>query len=291
MMTGLAFVTAVVTAFGVVVIGNDVGPVLADVSAARSDVWRPMLVFLCVPIATIVGAVALAAVTGSDRPASAIVTAAAAFGVFVGAGTGRIIWRFLELQTYGEIRGLLDSVAVLLLAGSVFVGGVAGALIGDRLRRTRQARRSSQWSGIVATALITYPTMELIGGRADVGALQLWMLGFMLFALGVAPRIGLVNAEGSTSDRHLPLYAQYDAAARRDQSVAVRLLLGFSAGWMASILVNMSVGSFDGQLTRYVMAWILPVLLVAPGVLAHLDEVTGRSVAPLPAPVKESTWR
>ncbi len=281
----LAFVTAVVTGFGAIVIGNDLGPVLADTAADRTAVWAPLLVFLCAPLSVIAGASALASVTGSRRPTSSLAAAAVVFGTMVGAGIGRAIWRFLELQYYGSIVGQLDSMALLTMVGSVLLGGVAGALIGERVRSTEHADRVSQFSIILATALLTYPTMELIAGRAEVGNRQLWMLAFMLFALALAPRIGLRVAEGSDGERNLTRHELSDLHADRDESAAVRLLIGFSAGWMASILVNMSSFSYDGQLTRYLLAWTLPVLLMAPGVLAHLDRI-GRRETPQAAIVE-----
>ena len=284
-VAALAFVTAVLTGFGVIVIGNDLGPVLADAGADRSAIWRPLLVFLCAPVGAIVAASALAAVTGSRLPASALAAFAVIFGALVGAGSGRIVWRFLEVQTYGEVQGLLDPLAVLVLVSSVLLSGVAGALVGDRVRTTVHAERICQASSIAATALLTYPTMELIAGRPEVGTRQLWMLAFMLFALAIAPRIGLMMAEGAETDPKTTRARRYDLHAERDQSAAVRLLIGFSAGWMASILVNMSGLTFDGQLVRYMVAWTLPALLMSPGILAHLDRF-GRSETQTPVLVE-----
>lgn len=284
-VAALAFVTAVLTGFGVIVIGNDLGPVLAEVGADRSEVWRPLLVFLCAPVAAIVAASALAAVTGSRHPASALAAAAVVFGTLIGAGSGRLIWRFLEVQTYGEVQGLLDTGAIVVLASSVLLGGVGGALIGDRIRPSIHAERISHASSIVATALLTYPSMELIAGRVEVGTRQLWMLAFMLFALAIAPRIGLMMAEGNEVDLLTARANRYDLNAERDQSAAVRLLIGFSAGWMVSILVNMNGLTFDGQLARYVLAWTLPVLLMSPGILAHLDRIGSKDI-PTPAVIE-----
>lgn len=281
-VAALALVTAIVTGFGVVVIGNDLGPILAEPSADRSLIWRPLLFNLCIPIGAIVAASAMASVTGSRRPASVLASGAVAFGTIAGTAVGRVVWRYLEIQTYGAEQGLLDSTAVLVLLASTGVGGVAGALIGDQLRRTSFARRSSQWSAIIATALLTYPTLELVAGSPAVGERQLWMLGFMLFALGVAPRIGLLMAEGQDAPITLDRRELYDLHAQRDQSAAIRLAVGFAAGWMASILVNMSASGFDGQLTRYVLSWGLPVALMAPGILAHLDRLAPRPRAETP---------
>ena len=281
---GLAFVTAVLTGFGVVVIGNDLGSVLADASADRSGMWRPLIVFLCLPISVIVAACSVATVTGSRHPASGMATAAVVVGAAIGSGVGRLVWRFIEVQTYGEVRGLLDGAAILLLVGSVLAAGVAGALIGDRFGSHRRAERVGQVANIVATALIAYPTMELIAGRQEIGSQKLWMLGFMLLALGLAPRIGLMTAEGEDS-RTLQLDEFYDVHAQRDNSASVRLAIGFAAGWMASILVHTTQASFDGQLGRYMMAWILPIVLAAPGILAHLDRLTGRAPELEPAPI------
>lgn len=280
---GLAFVTAVLTGFGVVVIGNDLGTALADASADRSQIWRPLLVFLCLPISVIVAASSVATVTGSRHPASAMAIAAVGFGTVVGAGSGRLVWRFIEVQTYGQVRGLLDGTAILLLAGCVLAAGAAGALIGDRFRNRPSSERVSQRANIVATALIAYAAMELIAGSPDLGTQKLWMLGFMLLALGLAPRIGLRAAEGQGN---LRLDEFYDVQAQRDNSASVRLVIGFAAGWMTSILVHATQASFDGQIGRYVMAWILPVVLAAPGILAHLDRLTGRAQNLEAAPVE-----
>ncbi|MFW2380442.1 MAG: hypothetical protein ACN4GZ_01700 [Acidimicrobiales bacterium] len=270
---GLAFVTAVVAGFGTVVIGNDLGMVLADASANRSEVWRPLLIFLCLPLSVIVGASAVATVTGSRRPASIMASAAVGFGTLVGVTSGRLVWQYIEIQTYGEVRGLLDTTALLVVAGSILAGGVAGALVGDQFGAHPQAKRISQWSNIVATALLTYAAMELIAGREKVGAQQLWMLGFMLLALGLAPRIGLILAEGDDDDERVANERFSGLHAQRDHSASVRLLVGFAAGWMTSMLVNMTGQTFDGQLFRYLIAWTLPLLLAAPGILAHFDRL------------------
>ena len=269
---GLAFVTAVLAGFGTVVIGNDLGIALADETAGRQDVWRPLLVFLCLPLSVIVGMSAIATVTGSRHPASGMASAAVTFGTVLGVASGRLVWRYIEVQTYGEVRNLLDVSATLVLAGSILAGGVAGALVGDGFGTHTHAKRISQWSNIVATALLTYPTMELFAGRKEVSTQQLWMLGFMLLALGLAPRIGLLMAEGQ-DDKGLTREQIYGLQAQRDHSASVRLLVGFAAGWMTSILVNMTEQTFDGQLNRYVIAWSLPVLLAAPGILAHIDQL------------------
>ena len=268
--------TAVLTGFGVVVIGNDLGTVLADASADRSGIWRPLFVFLCLPISVIVAASAVATVTGSRHPASGMASAAVGFGTVIGIGSGRLVWRFIEVQTYGEVQGLLDGTATLVLGGSVLAAGLAGALIGDRFGAHPNAERVGQAANIVATALIAYATMELIAGREELTTQKLWMLGFMLLSLGLAPRIGLVAAEGAdTTTRKANNF--YDVHAQRDNSASVRLVIGFAAGWMTSILVHTTQASFDGQLGRYVMAWILPIMLAAPGILAHIDRLTDRS--------------
>ncbi len=277
--------TAVLTGFGIVVIGNDLGSVLADPSVDRSLIWRPLLVFLCLPIAVIVGASSVATVTGSRQPASGMASAAVLFGTIVGTGSGRLVWRFIEVQAYGQVQDRLDGTAILLLAGSVLTAGVAGALIGDRFGTRPSAERIGQAANIIATALIAYATMELIAGSPDLGTQKLWMLGFMLLALGLAPRIGLSSAEGeNASIRRLDEF--YDVHAQRDNSASVRLMIGFAAGWMTSILVHTTQSSFEGQLGRYLMAWILPVMLAAPGILAHLDRLTGRSEKLEPAPIE-----
>jgi hypothetical protein len=77
-------------------------------------------------------------------------------------------------------------------------------------------------------------------------------------------------AEGQ-DDLGLPRQRLNALYAERDHSASVRLVVGFSAGWMTSMLVNMSGPTFDGQLSRYVLAWTLPLLLASPGILAHLD--------------------
>jgi hypothetical protein len=278
-VAALALVTAIVTGFGIIVVGNDLGPVLADPSLDRSLIWWPLAVKLCLPVAAIVGAAAVATVTGSRRPSSALAAGAVTFGVVAGTGVGRVLWRSLEIQTYGTEQGLLDATAVLALFGATGAGGVAGALIGDRLQGTPAATRASQWSTIFATALLTYPTLQLVAGQSEVGERQLWMLGFMLFAIGITPRIGLLLAEGQDAPIMFDRRRLYDLHAERDQSAAIRLVIGFSAGWMASILVNMSAGGFDGQLTRYVLSWGLPLALMAPGILAHLDRLAPRRPA------------
>ena len=95
---GLAFVTAVLAGFGTVVIGNDLGIVLADQSATGSDIWRPLFIFLCLPVATIVGACAVATVTGWRHPASIMTSGAVLFGTVVGVAAGRVVWQFIEIQ-------------------------------------------------------------------------------------------------------------------------------------------------------------------------------------------------
>ena len=289
-VAGLAFVTAVLAGFGTVVIGNDLGMVLADATASRSGIWRPLFVFLCLPVGATVAMSSIATVTGSRRPASGMASAAVVLGTIGGVASGRLVWKFIEIQTYGEIRGLLDTTALIVLAGSIVLGGVAGALVGDRFGTHVHAKRISQWSNIVGTALLTYPTMELIAGRPEVGTQQLWMLGFMLLALGLAPRIGLIVAEGQDDGRGLTRDQIYNLHAQRDHSASVRLAVGFAAGWMASILVNMTEQTFDGQLFRYVIAWTLPALLGAPGILAHLDRLgAGEPADQLqPAPIKHT---
>ena len=269
---GLAFVTAVLAGFGTVVIGNDLGLALADETVSRADILQPFVIFLCLPLSVIVGMSALAAATGSRIPVSGMASAAVVFGTLVGVATGRVIWRFMEVQTYGEVRNLVDGTALLLLSGSILAGGVAGALVGERFAEHVHAKRISQWSNIVATALLTYPTLELIAGRRVIGAHQLWMLGFMLLALGITPRIGLMVAEGQ-DDLGLPRHQLNGLYAQRDHSASVRLVVGFSAGWMTSILISSSEPVFDGQLSRYIVAWILPLLLASPGILAHLDRI------------------
>lgn len=281
--------TAVVAGFGTVVVGNDLGMVLADTSASRSEVWRPLLIFLCLPLSAIVGASAVATVTGSRNPASTMASAAVGFGTLVGVASGRLVWQYIEIQTYGEVRGLLDTTAVLVLAGSILAGGVAGALVGDRFGSHVQAKRISQWSNIVATALLTYAAMELIAGREEVGAQQLWMLGFMLLALGLAPRIGLILAEGDEQDVDLASERFSGLHAQRDHSASVRLLVGFAAGWMTSMLVNMTEQTFDGQLFRYLIAWTLPLLLAAPGILAHFDRIESTDPVDAVRPAKGYT--
>jgi hypothetical protein len=287
-VAGLAFVTAVLAGFGTIVIGNDLGIVLADATASRSDIWRPLFVFLCLPVGTTVAVSSIATVTGSRRPASFLAVAAVLFGAFVGVATGRLVWQSIEIRTYGELRGLLDSTAMIVLFGSIVLGGLVGSLIGDRFGAHVHAKRISQWSNIVATALITYPTMELIAGRPEVGTQQLWMLGFMLLALGLTPRIGLIVAEGQDDDHGMTRDQIYGLHAQRDHSASVRLAVGFAAGWMPSILVNMTAQTFDGQLFRYVIAWTLPALLGAPGILAHLDRIGADSTPDQlqPAPTK-----